>query len=85
MQQIRKGVLDMVGLAAWLAALLKTHCAPMRDEWADSMVKQIGVASESQDSRGIVDGLRTLFAILEAMKLVGIPLPVMEGKNNVAD
>ena len=77
MQQIRKGVLDMVGLATWLAALLKTHCAPMRDEWADSMVKQIGVALQSQDSRGVVDGLRTLFAILEAMKLVK-PLPFYE-------
>lgn len=71
MQQIRKGVLDMVGVATWLSTLLKTHCAPMRDEWADRMVKQIGTALQSQDSRGIVTGLQTLFAILEAMKLVG--------------
>lgn len=70
MQQIRKGVLDMVGVATWLAALLKTHCAPMRDEWADRMVKQISSALQAQDSRGIVTGLQTLFAILEAMKLV---------------
>lgn len=70
MQQIRKGVLDMVGLANWLAALLKTHCAPMRDEWADRMVKQISLGSRTQDSREIVRGLQTLFAILEAMKLV---------------
>ena len=71
MQQIRKGVLDMVGVATWLSTLLKTHCAPMRDEWADRMVKQIGTALQAQDSRGIVTGLQTLFAILEAMKLVG--------------
>lgn len=70
MQQIRKGVLDMVGVASWLATLLKTHCAPMRDEWADLMVKQISSALQSQDSRGVVIGLQTLFAILEAMKLV---------------
>lgn len=70
MQQIRKGVLDMVGLANWLSVLLKTHCAPMRDEWADRMVKKIGVGSQSQNPAGIVDGLQTLFAILEAMKLV---------------
>ncbi|PLN75488.1 putative camp-mediated signaling protein Sok1 [Aspergillus taichungensis] len=69
MQQIQKGVLDMVGVAQWLAALLKTHCAPMRDEWADRMVEHISVGSQSQDSMEIVRGLQTLFAILEAMKL----------------
>ncbi|RMJ27815.1 cAMP-mediated signaling protein SOK1 [Aspergillus sp. HF37] len=69
MQQIRKGVLDMVGLASWLATLLKTHCAPMRDEWADLMVEQISRGSQSQNPLGIVNGLQTLFAILEAMKL----------------
>jgi hypothetical protein len=70
MQQVRKGVLDMVALAGWLAALLKTHCAPMRDEWADRMVEQITDGSQSQDPKEIVNGLQTLFAILEAMKLV---------------
>ncbi|KAL4809020.1 T-complex protein 11-domain-containing protein [Aspergillus unguis] len=69
MQQIQKGVLDMVGIAKWLAALLKTHCAPMRDEWADSMVRQISSGSQSQNAKEIVRGLQTLFAILEAMKL----------------
>lgn len=69
MQQIQKGVLDMVGIATWLAALLKTHCAPMRDEWADRMVNQITSGSQSQNTTEIVRGLETLFAILEAMKL----------------
>ncbi|KAJ5133881.1 hypothetical protein N7448_001099 [Penicillium atrosanguineum] len=69
MQQIRKGVLDMVALATWMAALLKTHCAPMRDEWADRMVEQVTEGSQSQDPKEIVNGLQTLFAILEAMKL----------------
>ncbi|KAL3468325.1 T-complex protein 11-domain-containing protein [Aspergillus heterothallicus] len=69
MQQIQKGVLDMVGVAKWLAALLKTHCAPMRDDWADSMVDQITTGSQSQDPAQIVRGLHTLFGILEAMKL----------------
>lgn len=69
MQQVRKGVLDMVALAGWLAALVKTHCAPMRDEWADRMVEQITSGSQSQDPKEIVNGLQTLFAILEAMKL----------------
>lgn len=75
MQQIQKGVLDMVGMAQWLAALLKTHCAPMRDEWADRMVTQIRSGSESQDCFEIVRGLQTLFAILEAMKLVSTCWP----------
>ncbi|KAJ5485021.1 hypothetical protein N7539_005009 [Penicillium diatomitis] len=69
MQQVRKGVLDMVVLAKWMAALLKTHCAPMRDEWADRMVDQITEGSQSQNTKEIVNGLQTLFAILEAMKL----------------
>ncbi|KAL4944932.1 hypothetical protein BDV06DRAFT_186161 [Aspergillus oleicola] len=69
MQQIQKGVLDMVAIAKWLAALLKTHCAPMRDEWADTMVRQISSGSQRQDAGEIVSGLQTLFAILEAMKL----------------
>ncbi|KAJ5143942.1 T-complex 11 [Penicillium bovifimosum] len=69
MQQIRKGVLDMLTLATWLAKLLKTHCAPMRDEWADHMVEQVRKGSQSQDPAEIVSGLQTLFNILEAMKL----------------
>jgi hypothetical protein len=62
-------------LATWLAALLKTHCAPMRDEWADRMVEQIKEGSLSQEPREIVNGLQTLFSILEAMKLVRYKQP----------
>lgn len=86
MQQIQKGVLDMVGVAKWLAALLKTHCAPMRDEWADTMVEQISSGSRSQNSTEVVSGLQTLFAILEAMKLVRqtlIPARKREKANNL--
>jgi hypothetical protein len=77
MQQVRKGVLDMVALAKWMAALLKTHCAPMRDEWADRMVEQITEGSQSQEPKEIVNGLQTLFAILEAMKLVRNNQPIL--------
>lgn len=69
MQQIQKGVIDMVGIAKWLAALLKTNCAPMRDEWADSMVRHISSGSQTQNVREIACGLQTLFGVLEAMKL----------------
>ena len=70
MQQIRKAVLDLTGLSKWLAVLLKTHCAPMRDQWADQMVEEITMGCVSQDMYRVVQGLRTLFGILEAMKLV---------------
>lgn len=70
MQQIRKAVLDLPALSEWLATLLKTHCAPMRDQWADQMVEEITVGCASQDMHKVVQGLRTLFGILEAMKLV---------------
>lgn len=73
MQQINKGVLDMLSLATWLGTLLKRHCAPMRDEWADSMVEQVKIGSETQDPKVIANGLQLLFTILEAMKLVCHP------------
>ncbi|KAL1981508.1 hypothetical protein VTN96DRAFT_2489 [Rasamsonia emersonii] len=69
MQQVRKGVLDLVGLSTWLAGLLKMHCAPMRDKEADKMVEEIKAGSEHQDMAKVVNGLRTLFGILEMMKL----------------
>lgn len=70
MQEIEKGVLDMVGLAKWLSTLLKTHCAPMRDEWADRMVQKIETGFQAQDMAKVVEGLKQLFGIMEIMKLV---------------
>ncbi|ODH46488.1 hypothetical protein GX48_07425 [Paracoccidioides brasiliensis] len=69
MKQIEKGVLNLVGLAEWLATLLKTHCAPMRDHMADEMVKHIQTGCQLQDMNEIAEGLKQLFAILESMKL----------------
>lgn len=70
MQQISKGLFNLMDLAQWLAKLLKAHCAPMRDDWIDQMVTltQCGVADGCQ--RRIVHGLKHLLGILEAMKLV---------------
>jgi hypothetical protein len=70
MQEIEKGVCDLVRLAEWMAHLLKEHCAPMRDDWVDKMVisTRDGVAKNSPAD--IVKGLRELLGILEAMKLV---------------
>lgn len=69
MQQIEKGVCDLVKLACWLEGLLKAHCAPMRDEWIEKMVKKIELAVETSRSDYMVEALRDLLGILEAMKL----------------
>lgn len=66
MQEIERGVCDFVNIAAWLAKLLKRHCAPMRDEMVDRMVEKV----QNGSSAGISKGLCELFGVLEAMKLV---------------
>ncbi|KAF3044816.1 hypothetical protein E8E12_010869 [Didymella heteroderae] len=69
MQQIERGICDLVGLSEWMSCLLKEHCAPMRDEWVDKMVSytRTGVTQNKPDS--IVKGLCELLGILESMKL----------------
>ncbi|WEW55453.1 Protein SOSEKI 1 [Emydomyces testavorans] len=69
MQQIEKGILNSISLFQWLSSLLKSHCAPMRDQWADQMVNEIQGGFASQNMVKAVQGLRTMFGILEAMKL----------------
>jgi hypothetical protein len=70
MQEIERGVCDMVRLAEWLAQLLKEHCAPMRDTWVDNMVNLTKEGASGEGIEKIVEGLRDLFTILEIMKLV---------------
>jgi len=70
MQQVEKGVLDIVRLSQWIADLLKSHCAPMRDEWADEMAFKVEEGCANSNMKLIVDGLEKLFSFLEAMKLV---------------
>jgi hypothetical protein len=71
MQEIQRGVCDLVRLAEWMAQLLKEHCAPMRDSLVDGMVTTIRSGVAEYSSAQIVDGLRELFGLLETMKLVG--------------
>jgi len=70
MQQFTKGVANLEKLAQWLSQLLKSHCAPMRDEWVDEMVNQLSTGDKTRDVRLLVGGMRTLLGVLEAMKLV---------------
>ncbi|KAJ4365088.1 Protein SOSEKI 1 [Neocucurbitaria cava] len=69
MQEIERGVCDMVRLAEWIAHLLKEHCAPMRDDLVDNMVTSTKAGVSQNDVTLIVRGLSELLGILEAMKL----------------
>lgn len=70
MQEIQRGICDLVRLAEWMSQLLKEHCAPMRDGVVDGMVATIRAGVAGNSTARIVDGLRELFGILETMKLV---------------
>ncbi|CAN9172778.1 Tcp11-domain-containing protein [Alternaria alternata] len=69
MQAIERGVCDLGRLADWMAQLLKEHCAPMRDVLVDEMVTCTRQGEADRNLEQIVEGLRKLFGILEAMKL----------------
>lgn len=68
-QKLQNGVLDVCSLSVWLKALLTSHCAPIRDEWAEEMATIITSAAENGDMHSLVAGLETLFSFLECMRL----------------
>ncbi|ODV93367.1 hypothetical protein PACTADRAFT_51966 [Pachysolen tannophilus NRRL Y-2460] len=68
-QQLKNFAFDFVSLAKWLSEVFKSHCAPMRDSWVDEMTSKFVAAQEEGSVDKLVDGLRMIFAILEAMKL----------------
>ncbi|KAL7624509.1 Protein SOSEKI 1 [Parahypoxylon ruwenzoriense] len=69
MQQFSKGIADLEKLASWLSGVLKSHCAPMRDEWVDEMYNQLTNGNKTNDMEELVQGMRSLLSVLEAMKL----------------
>ncbi|KXJ86689.1 T-complex protein 11-domain-containing protein [Microdochium bolleyi] len=69
MQQFAYGMADLEKLASWLSSVLKSHCAPMRDEWVDEMYKQLTNGNRNNDVDELVKGMRSLLSVLEAMKL----------------
>ncbi|KAJ2890474.1 hypothetical protein MKZ38_001849 [Zalerion maritima] len=69
MQQFYQGVADLEKLALWLSRVLKSHCAPMRDEWVDEMYRQLSNGNSEGDMHKLVTGMRSLLSVLEAMKL----------------
>ncbi|KAH6656228.1 T-complex protein 11 [Truncatella angustata] len=69
MQQFNKGVADLEKLASWLSSVLKSHCAPMRDEWVEEMYTQLTNGNRTNNMEELVQGMRSLLSVLEAMKL----------------
>ena len=69
MQQFSKGMADLEKLASWLSGVLKSHCAPMRDEWVEEMHSQLTTGNRNNDIDLLVGGMRNLLSVLEAMKL----------------
>lgn len=68
-QQIEKGVFDLAGIVEWFGALLKGHCAPMRDQWVDRMLHKMRACDAGREAQAIVETMKDLFGILEAMRL----------------
>jgi hypothetical protein len=69
MQQFYKGMLDLERVAEWLAGVLKTHCAPMRDDEVNNMVARFRIGSRESNLDQLVMGMRELLSVLEHMKL----------------
>ncbi|MCJ1468640.1 hypothetical protein MMC07_007269 [Pseudocyphellaria aurata] len=68
-QQLEKGVCDILALSQWLSSLLLGSCSPMRDCLVANMVSIIRRGVESEHAGRIAEGLKYLFYILENMKL----------------
>lgn len=68
-QQFSHGSFDFVAMAHWLGEVFKSHCAPMRDQWVSEMISKFQEASMENSVVKLVQGLRSIFSILEAMKL----------------
>ena len=68
-QQLSHGSFDFVSMARWLGEVFKSHCAPMRDVWVAEMINRFVTSSETGSVDKLVQGLRMIFQILEAMKL----------------
>jgi hypothetical protein len=72
MQQILKGVADLKQLALWFSKILRAHSAPMRNKWVNEMVVLLTNGNHNNDIGKLVQGLRMLLGIVEAMRLVSV-------------
>lgn len=68
-QEVSHGVLDVASLATFFGHILKSHCAPMRDEVVEVMIRSIRHGGAHNNMSMVSNGLRMCFEILELMKL----------------
>ncbi|EGW34072.1 uncharacterized protein SPAPADRAFT_134029 [Spathaspora passalidarum NRRL Y-27907] len=68
-QQLNHGSFDFVEMSNWLGEVFKNHCAPMRDQWVSEMNEKFVKSYTLNNVEYLVEGLRMIFQILEAMKL----------------
>ena len=69
-QQMENGICDFVSLGNCLSNLLQRFCSSERDHLFDKMISRIRLGVLQDDYRLITSGLKTVFSILEIMKLV---------------
>lgn len=80
MQELENGVCDLLGLISWLSKLLLKSCSPLRDASVVEMVSTTRKGIMEKDTAILVDSLKKLFDILEAMKLVRFYYPPRDTK-----
>ncbi|ODV84136.1 hypothetical protein CANARDRAFT_29307 [[Candida] arabinofermentans NRRL YB-2248] len=70
-QQLNNSSFNFIKFSNWISNIFKMHCAPMRDLWVDEMnsIFEKSCSSETLNVDLLIEGLRVLFSILEAMKL----------------
>ena len=69
-QQLEHGVYDFRALSDWLGDYLTRFCSPMRDFMAHTMTSAIRLGVENTETSNILDGLKTIFEMLQRMSLV---------------
>lgn len=72
MQQLRKGVCDLVLVNNWLGRILKGSCSPLRDKDVDTIVETMNEAVAKFRPVQLSRGLLNLFSLFEIMKLVSL-------------
>lgn len=79
MLQLQRGICDFTALSEWLSNLLGRFCSPTRDRLLHTMNSAIRSGVENADVRCIVNGLITIFEILQGIKLVSWPnIPILK-------
>ncbi|KAJ8610325.1 hypothetical protein MRB53_038621 [Persea americana] len=69
MQQIQHNSMNLPKFFTDLAAMLKCHCAPMRDREMDNMALKFVEAAREVNTRMLADAFREVFHMLECMKI----------------